>query len=49
VIEALKTSPVIAKAHAAIRKVSPKIEQDRVFAGDFANLADRIRGGGLVV
>jgi histidine ammonia-lyase len=45
----LQTSPAIAKAHAAIRKVSPKIEQDRVFAGDFANLADLIRGGGLVV
>jgi histidine ammonia-lyase len=41
----LQTSPAIAKAHAAIRKVSPRIEQDRVFAGDFANVADLIRSG----
>jgi histidine ammonia-lyase len=35
------------RAHAAIRKVSPKIEKDRVFAKDFANLAGLIRAGGL--
>jgi hypothetical protein len=34
-------------AHVAIRKVSPKIEQDRVFAEDFAKLAELIRSGGL--
>jgi histidine ammonia-lyase len=35
------------KAHAAIRKVSPRIEQDRVFAEDFAKLAELIRSGAL--
>jgi histidine ammonia-lyase len=43
----LQTSPAIAKAHAAIRKVSPKVEQDRVFAGDFAKVAELIRAGSL--
>jgi histidine ammonia-lyase len=45
----LATSPAIAKAHAAIRKVCPRVEQDRVFAGDFANLAELIRGRELLV
>lgn len=44
----LKTSSLLQKAHAAIRRVSPKIEQDRIFAGDFARIADLIRAGGLV-
>jgi len=44
----LTTSPAIAKVHAAIRNVSPRVEQDRVFAGDIANLAELIRSGGLV-
>jgi histidine ammonia-lyase len=35
------------KAHTAIRKVSPKVEHDRVFADDFAKLAELIRSGGL--
>ena len=43
-----KTSAPLQKAHAAIRKVSPKIEQDRVFAEDFAKLAELIKAGGLV-
>ena len=34
----LKTSVPLQQAHAAIRKVSPKIEHDRVFATDFAKL-----------
>jgi histidine ammonia-lyase len=43
----LKTSAPLAKAHAAIRRVSAKIEHDRVLAEDFANVADLIRAGGL--
>ncbi|HEY2236313.1 MAG TPA: histidine ammonia-lyase [Candidatus Angelobacter sp.] len=41
----LKSSPPLQKAHAAIRSVSPKIEHDRVFADDFAKLAELIRNG----
>ena len=44
----LKTSPLLQQAHAAIRKVSPMVEHDRVFAGDFARVADVIRSGALV-
>jgi histidine ammonia-lyase len=43
----LKSSQPLQKAHTAIRKVSPKIEQDRVFADDFAKLAELIRAGAL--
>jgi histidine ammonia-lyase len=43
----LKSSLPLQKAHAAIRGVSPKIEHDRVFAEDFAKLADLIRAGAL--
>ena len=43
----LKSSQPLQKAHAAIRKVSPKIEHDRVFAEDFAKLADLIRAAKL--
>jgi histidine ammonia-lyase len=43
----LKSSPPLQKAHAAIRKVSPTIEQDRVFAEDFAKLAELIRTAAL--
>jgi histidine ammonia-lyase len=43
-----KTSAPLQKVHAAIRKVSPRIEQDRVFAEDFAKLAELIKLGGLV-
>jgi histidine ammonia-lyase len=43
----LKTSLPLQRAHAAIRKVSPKIEHDRVFADDFAKLAELIRAGAL--
>ena len=45
----LKTSVLLQRAHAAIRGVSPRIEHDRVFAGDFARLAEAVRGGLLVV
>ncbi len=43
----LKSSGPLQKAHAAIRKVSPRIEQDRVFAQDFATLAELVRSGVL--
>ena len=44
----LKSSQPLQKAHAAIRNVSPKIEQDRVFAEDFVKLAELIRSGAFV-
>jgi histidine ammonia-lyase len=44
----LKSSQPLQKAHAAIRKVSPKVEHDRVFADDFAKLAELIRAGALI-
>jgi histidine ammonia-lyase len=43
----LKSSQPLQKAHAVIRKVSPKIDHDRVFAEDFAKLAELIRSGAL--
>ena len=43
----LKSSKPLQNAHAAIRKVSPKIEHDRVFADDFAKLAELIRSRAL--
>jgi histidine ammonia-lyase len=43
----IKSSEPLQHAHAAIRKVSPTIERDRVFAEDFAKLAELIRAGGL--
>ncbi len=43
----LKSSQLLQKAHSAIRKVSPKIEHDRVFADDFAKLAELISAGAL--
>jgi histidine ammonia-lyase len=43
----LKSSQPLQKAHAAIRKVSPEVEHDRVFANDFAKLAELIRSGAL--
>jgi histidine ammonia-lyase len=43
----LKSSQPLQKAHATIRKVSPKIEHDRVFAEDFVKLAELIRAGTL--
>ncbi|HET9280815.1 MAG TPA: histidine ammonia-lyase [Candidatus Angelobacter sp.] len=43
----LKSTPALQRAHAAIRKVSPKIEKDRVFAEDFVRIAELIRTGDL--
>ena len=44
----VKTSPLLQQAHAAIRKVSAKIEQDRVFATEFAKLAELVKSGGIL-
>lgn len=44
----LKTSPLLQQTHAAIRKVSPRIEHDRVFAGEFARIAAVIASGALI-
>ncbi len=44
----LKTSPVLQKAHAALRKVSPRIDHDRVLAGDFRAIANLLLQGALV-
>ena len=41
----LKTSPPLQNAYREIRKVSPKIEKDRVFAEDFQRLAKLIHSG----
>ncbi len=43
----LKTSPPLAQALAAIRKVSPRIEHDRVLATDISSIASIIREGVL--
>ena len=45
----LKTSSLLQRAHAAIRNVSPRVEQDRVFATDFAKIAEVVRDGSLLV
>ncbi|HKF20149.1 MAG TPA: histidine ammonia-lyase [Candidatus Angelobacter sp.] len=45
----LKTSPLLQTAHAAIRRVSPKIEQDRMLATDFAKVGELVRVGDLLV
>ena len=45
----LQTSPALARAHAAIRRVSAKIEQDRMLAEDFVKVAELIRAGALAV
>jgi histidine ammonia-lyase len=43
----LKTSPRLQQVHAEIRSVSARVEQDRVLAGDFAELARVIAEGRL--
>jgi histidine ammonia-lyase len=43
----LKTSPPLQKALAAIRRVSAKVEHDRVLAGDFELIAEVIRSGAV--
>lgn len=43
----LKPSKRAQQAYAAIRAVSPRVDEDRVLAGDFAALAELIAGGAL--
>ena len=43
----LKTSELLQRAHGAVRKVSPTIDKDRVFAVDFARVAELITSQGL--
>ena len=45
----LKTSGPLVEAQAAIRKVSPRVEHDRVLAADFAKMGELIRAGGLLI
>jgi histidine ammonia-lyase len=45
----LRTSEPLQQAHARIRQVSPRLEQDRVLAGDFAKVAGLVRTGALMV
>jgi len=45
----LRTSKPLQQAHARIRQVSPKIEQDRALADDFTRLAELVRSGALIV
>jgi len=43
----LKSSAKIEEAHAAIRRVVPKLERDRVLSGDIDAIASAIRNGAL--
>jgi histidine ammonia-lyase len=43
----LKTSAPLAQAHATIRKLSPKMDHDRVLAGEIAAIAAMIQEGAL--
>jgi histidine ammonia-lyase len=45
----LKTSKPLQQAHARIRQVSARVEQDRGLAGDFAKVAELVRTGALIV
>lgn len=45
----LKTSKPLQQAHARIRQVSPKVEQDRALADDFRKVAELVRSGALIV
>lgn len=45
----LRTSTPLQQAHARIRQVSPKVDQDRVLADDFARVAELVRSGALIV
>jgi histidine ammonia-lyase len=44
----LQSSPVLQQAYGAIRKVSARVEEDRVLAGDFAEVATLLLAGGLL-
>ncbi len=43
----LQSSPPLQQAYNAIRKVSPRVEHDRVLAGDFARVAELILSSAL--
>ena len=43
----LKTSPPLQQAHAAIRRLTTKVEEDRSLATDFEKVAGFLRSGGL--
>ena len=43
----LKTSPRLAEAHAAVRKLSPFMDIDRSISGDIDALVDFILAGGF--
>ena len=45
----LKTSKPLQQAYARIREVSPKVEQDRALAADFAKVAELVKAGALIV
>ncbi|HEY6970616.1 MAG TPA: histidine ammonia-lyase [Candidatus Angelobacter sp.] len=45
----LKTSKPLQHAHARIRDVSPKVEQDRALGADFARVAELVKSGALIV
>lgn len=45
----LKTSQLLQQTHTRIRQVSPRLEQDRVLAGDFVKVAELVRLGELIV
>lgn len=45
----LKTSKPLQQAHARIRQVSPRVEQDRALADDFRKVAELARSGALIV
>jgi histidine ammonia-lyase len=48
-LKPLKTSSLLERVHAAIRKVSPSVTQDRVLSEDFAKLAQIISEGKLTM
>lgn len=41
----LRSSPELERAHAAVREVVPRLEQDRVLAADIEALAAAVRAG----
>jgi histidine ammonia-lyase len=45
----LKTSLPLQQSHARIREVSPRLEEDRVLAGDFVKVAELVTSGALIV
>jgi histidine ammonia-lyase len=46
-VRPLKTGPRGAKAHRAIRSITPMVQSDRAMYGDFASVAELIRSGAI--